>query len=390
MSITITIRQLLIERTVSPLTSTKHTMTDSGPTPAQFLRGVITSLGPLLALLVVVFLFAGLEALKVERPVFLTADNLRLITANSAVIALGALGMTLIIISGGIDLSVGTGVALCATVLACGLKLNWNPAFAVVVTLLTGALLGAINGTLISLLRVVPFIVTLGTMTAYLGAGKMLAEEVDEGQTVRPAVYAPGDRNFDKNQVPVWLQQFTSVREKALWPAKNQVPAAILPLVDWLRFPVGIWFGLFLAAIVSAVLRYAVFGRYVFALGSNEATARLCGINVPAVRIAVYTLAGFFVGIAGIYQFSRLTSGNPTSGSGLELRVIAAVVIGGGSLSGGRGSVLGTLAGAALMAVINSGCTQLGIPNPLQDVILGVIIIAAVTLDQVRQRRFTN
>ncbi|OYW11084.1 MAG: hypothetical protein B7Z55_19855, partial [Planctomycetales bacterium 12-60-4] len=164
-----------------------------------------------------------------------------------------------------------------------------------VMVIVLGAVLGALNGTLISVLRVVPFIVTLGTMTAYLGAGKMLAEEVDEGQTVRPAVYAPGDRNFDENQVPVWLQQFTSVREKALWPAKTQVPAAILPLVDWFRSPAGIWFGLMLAAIVSAVLRYSVFGRYVFALGSNEATARLCGINVPVIRIAVYTLAGLFV-----------------------------------------------------------------------------------------------
>ena len=214
----------------------------------------------------------------------------------------------------------------------------------------------------------------------------MLADRVDEGQTVRPAVYAPGDRNFEKNQVPVWLQQFTSVREQALWPAKNAVPSSLKSLVDWFRFPSGIWLGLALALLVAGLLRYSVFARHVFALGSNEATARLCGIPVPAVRIAVYTLAGVFTGIAGIYQFSRLSSGNPTSGMGLELRVIAAVVIGGGSLNGGRGSVMGTLAGAALMSVINSGCTQLGIPNPLQDIILGVIIIAAVTIDQLRQR----
>lgn len=356
----------------------------------RLLRSTLTSLGPLLALIVVVLLFAILEARRVEHPVFLTADNLRLITVNSAVIALCALGMTIVIIAGGIDLSVGSGVALCATVLACGLKLNWNPWLCVTLTLLSGCLLGAINGTLVSLLRVVPFIVTLGTMTAYLGGGKMLAERIDKGQTVRPAVYAPGDRNFEKNQVPVWLQEFTSVREKALIPHKEQVPASVLPFVDWFRWPLGIWLGLGMAAIVAGLLRFTVFGRYVFALGSNEATARLCGINVPLVRIAVYTLAGLFVGIAGVYQFSRLTSGNPTSGVGLELRVIAAVVIGGGSLSGGRGSVLGTLAGAALMAVINSGCTQLGIPNPLQDVILGVIIIAAVTLDQIRQRRFAG
>lgn len=361
-------------------------MTDESTSWKRSLGQLLSSLGPLLALLLVVLLFAGLEAWRVERPVFLTADNLRLIAANSAVIALAALGMTLIIIAGGIDLSVGSAVALCATVLACGLKLNWPPVWCLLATVATGAGLGALNGALVSGLRVVPFIITLGTMTAYLGAGKMLAERVDEGQTVRPAVHAPGDRNFEKNQVPVWMQQFTSVREKALWPRQESVPQGLRPLFNWFRFPVGIWLGLLLAAIVAALLRYSVFGRHVFALGSNEATARLCGIHVPAVRIAVYTLAGVLTGIAGVYQFSRLSSGNPTSGAGLELRVIAAVVIGGGSLSGGRGSVLGTLAGAALMSVINSGCTQLGIPNPLQDVILGVIIIAAVTIDQLRQR----
>src|SRR4029077_13039164 len=131
-------------------------------------------------------------------------------------------------------------------------------------------------------------------------------------------------------------------------------------------------------------------GRYVYALGSNEATARLCGINVWFNKISLYSLAGFFVGVAGMYQFSRLSSGNPTSGIGMELRIIAAVVIGGGSLSGGRGTVLGTLTGAAIMAVIASGCTQLGLNNPIQDIILGVIIIVAVTLDQLRQRQLTT
>jgi ribose transport system permease protein len=354
----------------------------------RWIGRALTALGPLLALLLVVGLFAALEPLVTGRSVFLTADNLRLIAANSSVIGLCALGMTVVIIAGGIDLSVGSGVALCATVLACGLKLGWDPTLSVALALVAGCGLGAINGSLVSLLRVVPFIVTLGTMTAYLGAGKMLAEAADDGQTVRPNVYPADHPQFDENQVPIWLQQFTSVREKALWPRRDSLPEAVRPAVDWVRFPVGLWLGLALAACVAFVLRFTVFGRYVFALGSNEATARLCGINVPLVRIAVYTLAGLFVGIAGVYQFSRLSSGNPTSGVGLELRVIAAVVIGGGSLSGGRGSVLGTLAGAALMAVINSGCTQLGIPNPLQDVILGVIIIAAVTVDQLRQRRF--
>lgn len=365
-------------------------------------KRVIAAVGPLLALMAVFFLFAGLEAVMLQRtgsgrpPVFLTAENLQKIVINSSVIGVCALGMTVVIISGGIDLSVGSGVALCATALACGLKAGWNPWLVLGLTLLLGAALGAINGTLVSLLRVVPFIVTLGTMTVYLGAAKMLAEKVDGGQTVRPAAYAPNDPNFSNNQVPLWLQRFTSVRDYALWPPRllssgpAQSRAGWDESLDWIRYPTSIWLGALIAFVLSGVLHLTVFGRHVFALGSNEATARLCGVNVVGTRIAVYTLSGLFVALAGIYQFSRLSSGNPTSGAGLELRVIAAVVIGGGSLSGGRGSVMGTLAGAALMAVIASGCTQLEVSNSLQDIILGVIIVVAVALDQFRQRRFAT
>jgi ribose/xylose/arabinose/galactoside ABC-type transport system permease subunit len=161
---------------------------------------------------------------------------------------------------------------------------------------------------------------------------------------------------------------------------------SVRPEALWFGLPSGVWLALALSALLAAVLRWTVFGRYVFALGSNEQTARLCGINVTLVKIVIYSLAGLFVGIAGMYQFARLSVGNPTSGIGLELRVIAAVVIGGGSLSGGQGSVLGTLTGAAIMGVIASGCTQLGLSNPIQDILLGVIIVAAVMLDQLRHR----
>jgi ribose/xylose/arabinose/galactoside ABC-type transport system permease subunit len=142
-----------------------------------------------------------------------------------------------------------------------------------------------------------------------------------------------------------------------------------------------------MAACLSLVLRYTVFGRYVFALGSNEQTARLCGLNVPVLKLAVYTIGGLFIGLAGIYQFAKLKVGTPTSGLGLELKVIAAVVIGGASLGGGRGTVLGTITGALLMQTIASGCTQLGLRNPVQDIVLGIIIVTAVTVDQIRQRR---
>ena len=194
-------------------------------------------------------------------------------------------------------------------------------------------------------------------MRAYLGFGNALAHET----TLRPDTMT---------QVPQWLQNWLSVRADALYCG----------------LPLGVWAALVLALLTAGLLRFTVFGRHVFALGSNETAARLCGINVFWMKIAVYSLAGLFFGIAGLYQFSRLSAGQPTSGLGVELKVIAAVVIGGASLNGGRGSILGTLAGAGIMCVIDSGCTQLGLSNPVQDIVLGVVIVAAVAIDQFRQR----
>ena len=220
----------------------------------------------------------------------------------------------------------------------------------------TGVAAGLINGALISTLRVVPFIVTLGTMTVFLGLGKLIPEV-----PIRPEI----------SEIPEWVGRLT-------WPQ---------PEPAWMLVASGVWVALALAAALALMLRFTVLGRHIFAIGSNEAAARLCGINVRRVKLTVYALAGLFAGIAGIYNFSELSQGDPTSGMGFELRVIAAVVIGGASLSGGRGSVLGALTGAALMATITSGCTQLGLPNPIQDIIVGLIIVAAVTVDQLRQRR---
>jgi ribose/xylose/arabinose/galactoside ABC-type transport system permease subunit len=140
-----------------------------------------------------------------------------------------------------------------------------------------------------------------------------------------------------------------------------------------------------LSVVVALVLRLTVFGRHVFAVGSNEATARLCGINVTATRIAVYSLAGLLIGVAGLCYFGRLSTGNPMDGVGKELGIIAAVTIGGGSLSGGRGSVLGTLTGAFTVAVIENGCRQLGLPNAIQLIVLGAAIIGAAAIDRWRQ-----
>jgi ribose transport system permease protein len=319
-----------------------------------FLRSV---LGPFLALLLVVGIFTVADNMQADGGRFATLKNAQNILVQSATVGVAALGMTIIIISGGIDLSAGTAMALSATSLAWFLREQYSPAFSVAAGLAVGCLAGCANGLLISLLRIVPFIVTLGTMTIYLG----LAKIVGDNTMVRPL---PG-------QVPQWMTELLSPRVQH----------------EWMIFAPGVWLLLVLAILTSAVLRYSVFGRHVFAVGSNESTARLCGINVPLTRIAVYTIAGLFVGVAGLYQFSRLTVGDPTSGTGKELPIIAAVVIGGGSLSGGRGSVLGTLTGALIMQVISSGCTALRLPNPIQEIIIGAIIIAAVTVDQFRQRR---
>lgn len=316
-----------------------------------------TALGPFLALVLVVGVFTIADNLQADGGKFATLKNAQNVLVQSATVAVAALGMTMIIISAGIDLSAGTTMALCATVLAWVLRENYPPALAVAAALGTGCLAGFVNGTLISLLRVVPFIITLGTMTIYLGLAKMIGHST----MVRP----------NRAQIPEWMGELLLPRLK----------------YEWMIFPPGVWLLVGLAILVSAVLRYTVFGRHVLAIGSNESTARLCGINVPLTRIAVYTSAGFFVGMAGLYQFARLTIGDPTSGTGKELPIIAAVVIGGGSLSGGRGSILGTLTGALIMQVISSGCTALKQPNHIQEIIIGTIIVAAVTVDQFRQRR---
>jgi ribose transport system permease protein len=343
--------------------SPPNPMASRGSRSWQRLGGVVRFLGPLLALLLVIAVFAIADRwMNGADSQFFTAGNARTVSAPVATVFVAALGMTVVIIAGGIDLSAGTAQSLAATVLAWGLMRpgfsSWNPWAGIALALGMGVVCGFANGALIGWLRVVPFIVTLGTMRAYLGFGNALAKET----TLRPDTVT---------QVPQWLQNWLSVRADALY---------------W-GFPLGVWVAVLLALVTAGVLRFTVFGRHVFALGSNETAARLCGINVPWMKIAVYSLAGLFFGIAGVYQFARLSVGQPTSGLGVELKVIAAVVIGGASLNGGRGSILGTLAGAGIMCVIDSGCTQLGLSNPVQDIVLGVVIVAAVAIDQVRQRR---
>jgi len=183
----------------------------------------------------------------------------------------------------------------------------------------------------------------------------------------------------------------------AKWIAKNQKIDAPLswindlmsttPRPPWLLLAPGVWIFLLLAVLMAVVLRYTVFGRHVFAIGSNEATARLCGIRINRTKIIIYSLAGVFCGLSGVMQFSRLTVGDPTVAVGLELDIIAAVVIGGGSLSGGSGSILGSMIGVFIMAFLRNGSNMMGWPNYIQEIIIGAIIVIAVALDQIRHRK---
>jgi ribose transport system permease protein len=325
-----------------------------------------SQLGPLVALIFIVLLF-GIAEHERGNGTFFSVRNLRVVMNSAALIAVPALGMTIIIIAAGIDLSAGTTLTLCGTVLATQLKNSavaaHDPAFgltmatALLIMLLTGCVCGLVNGILISATKVVPFIVTLGTMTIFLGIGQIIAKE--------STVYAP------KENIPDWLKYFCytgNAGENYLIPG---VPTSVLTAIV-------------LAVLVGLLLRYTVFGRNVFAIGSSESTARLCGINVPLTLVSVYTLAGLFVAVGGLLYFADVKNGNPSDGTGKELEIIAAVVLGGGSLSGGRGSIFGTIVGALIITVIRNGCSMLSIPNTYTYIIIGCIIIIAVIVDQLR------
>lgn len=326
-----------------------------------------SQLGPLFALLFIMVLFSVADKIWGEG-FFLSTRNMRVMMSSAALIAVPAFGMTLIIIAAGIDLSAGTALTLCGTVLALQLKHSTVPAgepgfalamaVAIGAMVLTGCLCGFVNGAIISATKVVPFIVTLGTMTIFLGIGQIIAGE--------STVYAP------KENYAQWFDLCYT----------GSVPENYL--IHGLKVPTSVIIAAFLGIAVGLMMRYTVFGRNIFAIGSSDSTARLCGINVPMMILAVYTLAGFFVAIGGLLYFADVKNGNPSDGTGKELEVIAAVVLGGGSLSGGRGSILGTMVGALIITVIRSGCSQLSIPNTYTHIIIGGIIIIAVIVDQLR------
>lgn len=299
-------------------------------------------LGALAALVTVFVVFAVLAP-----DTFMRAQNVVTMLRQTVVVATCALGMTMIIVTGGIDLSTGSLVALTTVVVARMLKNGASPVSAVVVALAVSAATGALVGTLVGRVRMMPFIVTLGAMSALRGVAKGVAEE----------------QKIDCDPRGLDL----------LLGAELSAP--------------GIWIAVALAVVVGATLTYTRFGRHVFAVGSNERAARLCGIDPGRVKIAVYTLSSLLAGVAGVMEFSTLTVGDPTDSIGLELDVIAAVVIGGAPLAGGRGSVVGSVLGALLMTVIRTGGVHMGLPSWFQEIVTGTIIVLAAVLDRFRQGR---
>ncbi|MCX6572353.1 MAG: ABC transporter permease [Candidatus Aminicenantes bacterium] len=307
-------------------------------------------LGPFIGLLLVIALFSLIPEVQGR---FLRFANFKSVATQSVIVALGALGMTLIIISGGIDLSAASNIALASVITAYAVNAGAAPLVALLLGVLTGGLVGLVNGGLVTRLKLIPFIVTLGMMGIARGAAKWIA----------------GNQKIDAPMT--WVNELMS---------KSPHP-------PWLLLAPGVSIVIVFAVAMAVLLKSTVFGRHVFAVGSNEATARLCGVRTDRVKMLVYAISGLFCGLSGVMEFSRLTVGDPTVAVGLELDIIAAVVIGGGSLSGGEGSILGTMVGVLIMSFLRNGCTMMGWPNYIQEIIIGAIIVIAVALDRLRHKK---
>ena len=341
------------------------------------LRGTLgwiwTVLGPFFGLLLIAGLFAWLTR---DSGSFVSAYNWRTIAVQTVIVGTAALGMTLIMISGGIDLSVGSSVALVTVVVAILVRdHHWPVVAALGVGVLLGGGCGLLNGALISGLGVVPFIITLGSLKVFRGLAKWLSDSTP--------VYIPGKAKASwfhevmavERPAPGWASGLPGWFGNEVVRELDDARAGVLALA-WLERGGGV-----------AACGRACWGDMLTRSARTRRRRRLCGIGVWRVKLAVYGLAGLLTGLAGCLQFLFLDgTGDPTTADGLELQVIAAVVIGGGSLSGGEGTVLGTLIGCLIMSVLNNGCVHAGIPNASQDVIIGSIIVAAVALDRFRRR----
>lgn len=347
---------------MSPTTTKPDTGSTGGATPSTsayaaieagkprfaWLRGSLQQLLAFASLIVIVAVFSFAS------PHFFTANNLVSILTAATVTGILALGTTFVIITGGIDLSIGTGMVLCGVMAGVFLTyLGWPLWLGVTATILFGALIGLINGVNVSVLGIPPFIATLGMMLIAAGLSLVIS----------------GTKPIYFTETP----DFQSIMN--------------LSIVPGMRFPLGVAIFIVMIIVAAVLLSKTILGRYTFSIGSNEAATALSGVNVRRWKITIYTLAGLFVGLAGVLSASRLSSAQPTGGMGLELEAIAAVVIGGTSLQGGKGSIVGTVIGALIMAVLTNGLRIISVPQEWQSVAVGIVILVAVYLDMLRRRR---
>ncbi|GAA3634696.1 ABC transporter permease [Microbacterium awajiense] len=341
-------------------------MTDTQSTPTQLptgtlvaqsggglrdrLRGSLQQMLAFASLIVIVVVFSFLS------PHFFTVNNIISILVAATVVGILALGTTFVIITGGIDLSIGTGMILCGVMTGVFLTYWGWPLWAGVLGAIAfGAVIGLVNGVNVSILGIPPFIATLGMMLIASGLSLVIS----------------GTSPIYFNDTP----GFGDIMN--------------LPIIPGTRFPLGV--AIFLAVIVIAafVLSKTIIGRYAFSIGSNEAATALSGVNVKKWKILIYTMSGLFVGLAGVLSASRLSSAQPTGGLGVELEAIAAVIIGGTSLAGGKGSIVGTVIGALIMAVLTNGLRIISVPQEWQSIAVGIVILVAVYLDMLRRRAAT-
>ncbi|TFG98146.1 MAG: ABC transporter permease [Calditrichales bacterium] len=319
--------------------------------PGQHGRWIphLNRFGPFIALL---FVFVFFAILNIKMVSLVAVET---IIQQSVIVGIAAIGMTFVIISGGIDLSAGSIIAMGSVVVAWLIQFaGFDPFLAAFGGIAAGMFWGVFNGVLISRFKVVPFIVTLGTLLVVRGFAKGIAQ------------------NMPINAGYTWLSDLL-----AALPAERK----------WQLIPSGAWLMILLAVSASGMLKYLPLGRHIYAIGSNEKTARLCGIAVERVKIIVYTISGGLSGLGGLMLMSYQEQGDPTGAIGLELDVIAAVVIGGGSLSGGEGSISGSIIGAIIMTIIRTGCQLNGWPSWVTQIVTGAVIVIAVAVDRLRHKK---